>query len=104
MLLSAIFQRPLCDLGAAYDHAFRPVLGEAEAGTGGPCDDRPHRTELLAATASSPLDPLGWRAFSLCPEHEAQLRCADARLTAGGRASRFRGGTGRDPTAGSGRR
>lgn len=85
--MSAIFQRPLCEMGAAYDFAFRPALGEPELGSGGPCDDRPHRVELLSAEARAADPQAPWRSFSLCPEHEAQLRRHDARMTVG---SRFR--------------
>lgn len=85
--MSAIFQRPLCEMGAAYDFAYRPAIGEADLGTGGPCDDRPHRVELYAADALPGAPSAPWRAFSLCPEHEAQLRRHDARLPSG---SRFR--------------
>ncbi len=88
--MSAIFQRPLCDMGRAYDFAFRPVVGDPELGSGGACDDRPHPVELYAA-ATDPASPsASWQRFSLCPEHEGQLRRADDRLRAGGAASRFR--------------
>jgi len=85
--MSAIFQRPLCEMGKAYDFAFRPVLGEPELGSGGPCDDRPHPVDLWAATAVPGTAPAVWRTFSLCPEHEAQLRRHDPRVPGG---SRFR--------------
>jgi len=85
--VSAIFQRPLCEMGKAYDFAFRPVLGEPEVGSGGPCDDRPRPVELLGAR-DPPAGPAStWRSFSLCPEHESQLRRHDTRMPAG---SRFR--------------
>ncbi|HYA11118.1 MAG TPA: hypothetical protein VEH10_05570 [Thermoplasmata archaeon] len=87
--MSAIFQRPLCDMGKAYDFAFRPVLGEPELGSGGPCDDRPHPVDLIAAGSGPALPSSPWRTFSLCPEHEAQLRRHDARVPGG---SRFRDG------------
>lgn len=90
--MSAIFQRPLCDMGSAYDFGFRPVVGEPEVGSGGPCDDRPHRIELFAAGADVRAADAEWRAFSLCPEHELQLRQYDTRLRATGRPSRFRAG------------
>ncbi|HXW67670.1 MAG TPA: hypothetical protein VEL82_07345 [Thermoplasmata archaeon] len=77
-------------MGAAYDFAFRPRVGDADTGAGGPCDDRPHRVELFAATAEPGATDAAWRAFSLCPEHEAQLRVYDGRLVARGSASRFR--------------
>ncbi len=85
--MSAIFQRPLCDMGRAYDFAFRPILGEPEVGSGGPCDDRPRPVELLAANAEAGAPTALWQRFSLCPEHEAQLRRFDQRMP---RGSRFR--------------
>jgi hypothetical protein len=85
--MSHLFQRPLCEMGRAYDYAFRPVLGEPDVDSGGPCDDRPHPVELIAATADPTRGAGGGRSFALCPEHEAQLRRADARMPAG---SRFR--------------
>jgi hypothetical protein len=85
--MSAIFQRPLCDMGKAYDFAFRPVLGEPELGSGGPCDDRPRPVELFAAEADPRSASAAWRTFALCPEHEEQLRRHDRRLAGG---SRFR--------------
>jgi hypothetical protein len=87
--MSAIFQRPLCEMGRAYDFAFRPTLGDPEAGSGGPCDDRPHPVELLGAQADRRSPTAMWRTFGLCPEHEAQLRRFDARVAGG---SRFRDG------------
>jgi hypothetical protein len=88
--MSAIFQRPLCDMGRAYDFSFRPIVGDADTGAGGPCDDRPHRVELYAAAADPASASAAWQGFSLCPEHEAQLRTYDARVVARGAASRFR--------------
>jgi hypothetical protein len=88
--VSAIFQRPLCEMGAAYDHALRPILGEPDVGSGGPCDDRPHPVELAAASADVHAGSVLWRSFSLCPEHEEQLRRHDRRVTTG---SRFRTAT-----------
>ena len=90
--MSAIFQRPLCDMGAAYDFGFRPVVGDPVLGSGGPCDDRQHRVELFAALTEVGSPSAEWRAFSLCPEHELQLRDCDARLRETGRPSRFRSG------------
>jgi hypothetical protein len=84
--VSAIFQRPLCEMGAAYDFAYRPRVGDPEPGFGGPCDDRPHRVELLSG---SDLSSVHGRGFSLCPEHESQLRTIDARFTGAGAPSRF---------------
>ncbi len=88
--MSAIFQRPLCDMGRAYDFAFRPVIGDPDVGAGGPCDDRPHRVELFSATSDPRSAAAAWQAFSLCPEHEGQLRGYDGRLPARGIPSRFR--------------
>ena len=88
--MSHLFQRPLCEMGAAYDYAFRPLLGDADEGTGGPCDDRPHRVELYSAESEPPTNPSSWRPFALCPDHESQLANFDARVTASGKGSRFR--------------
>lgn len=88
--MSHLFQRPLCELGRAYDFAYRPVVGDPEAEDGGGCDDRPHRVELYSASADPLSRDADWRAFALCPEHEAQLRRYDGRLAATGRRSRFR--------------
>ena len=88
--MSAIFQRPLCDMGAAYDFGFRPLVGDPSLGSGGPCDDRPHRVELYSATSETGSPSAEWRSFSVCPEHESQLRGYDQRLRDAGRPSRFR--------------
>jgi hypothetical protein len=88
--MSAIFQRPLCDMGKAYDFSFRSFLGEPDPGAGGGCDDHPHRSELYAATTDSASPSAEWRVFSLCPEHEEQLRIYDSRLRSLGIPSRFR--------------
>ncbi len=88
--MSAIFQRPLCDMGKAYDFSFRTFLGDPDPGTGGACDDRPHRVEMFSATAEPDAPGAEWRVFSLCPEHEDQLRRFDERLRAQGVATRFR--------------
>jgi hypothetical protein len=88
--VSHLFERPLCGMGAAYDYAFRPVVGDAEPGLGGPCDDRPHRVELFSATTDPRSPSAEWQPFVLCPDHEAQLRRCDERLRATGRESRFR--------------
>jgi hypothetical protein len=88
--MSAIFQRPLCDMGRAYDFSFRPIVGDADTGAGGPCDDRPHRVELYAAAADPASPAAVWQVFSLCPEHESQLRQYDGRLPTRGILSRFR--------------
>lgn len=88
--MSAIFQRPLCDMGKAYDYSFRPVVGEPDLGSGGGCDERPHRVELYSA-ASDPRRPdADWRGFGLCTEHESQLKVADRHMAERGLASRFR--------------
>ncbi len=88
--MSHIFQRPLCDMGAAYDYSFRPLIGDPDEGAGGPCDDRPHRVELYAADADPGAPSGAWRSFSLCPDHESQLASYDARLRTRGLTSRFR--------------
>jgi hypothetical protein len=90
--VSAIFQRPLCDMGRAYDFAFRPTVGDPELGSGGPCDDRPTPVELYAAHSDPASAQAVHRSFSLCPEHEQQLRRQDEKLVRAGAASRF--GTG----------
>ncbi len=84
-------------MGAAFDYAYRPAVGEPDPGTGGPCDDRPHRVELYAARAGLPSSD--WRAFALCPEHESQLRRHDSRL---GGPSRFRVPTTGETSGGTG--
>jgi hypothetical protein len=89
--MSAIFQRPLCDMGQAYDYSFRPLFGDPDPGSGGGCDDRPHRVELFAAASDPGGAEPAWRTFSLCPEHEAQLKGYDAKAQGQGRPSRFRG-------------
>jgi len=91
--MSAIFQRPLCEMGAAYDFALRPLVGDPELGSGGPCDDRPRSVTLLGASAEAGSAGLPRRSFLLCPEHEAQLRRHDGRLAARGLPSRFGSGT-----------
>jgi hypothetical protein len=88
--VSAIFQRPVCDMGRAYDFAFRPHIGDADTGAGGPCDDRPHPVDLYSATTDPGSPTAVWQTFSLCPEHEEQLRKYDARLPSKGISSRFR--------------
>jgi hypothetical protein len=88
--MGGIFQRPLCEMGAAYDFSFRPLIGDADPGSGGPCDDRPRAIELFSAAADPASPSAAYRAFSLCPEHEAQLRAHDGKLPVRGVASRFR--------------
>ncbi len=90
--MSAIFQRPLCDMGTAYDFAFRPVIGEPDLGSGGGCDDRPHPVDLFGAFADPTSASAPRRRFSLCPEHEHQLARHDERYRATGRPSRFADG------------
>ncbi len=85
--MSAIFQRPLCEMGAAYDYAFRPALGPPEPGYGGPCDDRPHPVELLGPSDAG--RERIRRTFALCPEHEDQLRRIDAHAAGPQTESRF---------------
>ncbi len=89
--MSHIFQRPLCDLGRAYDFAFRPITGDADPGTGGGCDEPPTRFELYAALADPASPGADSQRFSLCAEHLQQLRGYDAKIRATGRPSRFRG-------------
>jgi len=89
--MSHIFQRPLCDLGRAYDFAFRPITGDADARMGGACDERPSRFELYAALADPASPAADWQRFSLCAEHLQQLRVYDGKIQATGRPSRFRG-------------
>lgn len=97
--MSAIFQRPLCEMGAAYDFALRPLLGDPDVGSGGPCDDRPRSVELFGAAADPTRPDAPVRAFALCPEHETQLRRHDAKLAARAIPSRFRAGAeGAPPT------
>jgi len=93
--VSHLFQRPLCDMGRAYDFAFRPTVGAPAAEDGGPCDDRPHRIELFAAGADRTTPGAPWQSFSVCPEHEGQLRRYDERLRQQGIAPRFRAEGGR---------
>jgi hypothetical protein len=88
--MSAIFQRPLCDMGKAYDFSFRPKIGDADTGAGGPCDDRPHPVELYSAATDATSSEAEWQVFSLCPEHEDQLRRYDDRLRPMGISTRFR--------------
>ena len=88
--MSHLFQRPLCDMGAAFEYAFRPLLGGADESAGGPCDDRPHPVELFAASSDPRGTDAGWRSFSLCPDHESQLAGYDARIVRQGGLSRFR--------------
>jgi hypothetical protein len=90
--MSHLFQRPLCDMGAAYDFAYRPTLGEPSPEDGGGCDDRPGRIELYAAGADRTRADATWRSFSVCPEHESQLRRYDPRLQERGVPPRFRSG------------
>ena len=88
--MSHLFERPLCEMGRAYDFAFRPLTGDPVTGDGGPCDVRPHRIELYAADADRSSSDASWLPFEVCPEHEAQLRRYDARLQERGTAPRFR--------------
>jgi hypothetical protein len=77
-------------MGRAYDFSFRPHVGDADTGAGGPCDDRPHRVELFSASTDPRSPEAQWQSFSLCPEHEEQLRKYDDRLRPQGLRSRFR--------------
>lgn len=93
--MSHLFERPLCDMGRAYDFAYRPVVGDPVTGDGGPCDDRPHRIELFEAGANPSTSGAAWQPFSVCPEHESQLRRYDERFRQRGLAPRFRAVGGR---------
>ena len=88
--MSAIFQRPLCEMGRAYDYAYRPIVGDPTVGDGGPCDARPASVELCAASADPTKGDALYRSFLLCPEHRSQLERVDLSLRATGRPSRFR--------------
>ena len=92
--MSAIFQRPLCDMGRVYEYSFRPLVGDPDPGSGGGCDEYPHRVEVYAAAADPRTAPDSWRPFGLCTEHEAQLRQYDARIQSRGTLSRFRPASG----------
>lgn len=88
--MSHLFQRPLCEMGIAYDYAYREPLGPPTPDLGGGCDDRPRRVELWAAHALPPDPAAPWRSFQVCPEHTVQLAMVDRRLGARGLTSRFR--------------
>lgn len=88
--MGGIFQRPVCDLGAAYDFAFRPLVGDPDADSGGGCDDNPHAVALFAAGADPKNRSAVWMRFNLCPGHAEQLKRYDSRLVAAGSPSRFR--------------
>jgi hypothetical protein len=77
-------------MGKAYDYSFRPVFGDPDPGSGGGCDERPHRVEMFAAGTDPTSAVAEWRSFGLCAEHESQLRSYDARLLAHALLSRFR--------------
>ena len=101
--MSHLFQRPLCEMGRAYDYAFRPLTGDPATEDGGGCDDRPHRIEVYAAEADRSSADAAWQAFSVCPEHESQLRRYDERLRQRGVLPRFRSTTDRPGPVGRGR-
>jgi hypothetical protein len=88
--VSHLFQRPLCEMGGAYDYAYRPTVGDPSPEDGGGCDDRPKQVELYRADADPSRTDPAWRTFSVCPEHESQLRRYDERLRERGIAPRFR--------------
>jgi hypothetical protein len=90
-------------MGRAYDFAFRPTVGDPGSEDGGGCDDRPHRIELYAAGADRSSTDAPWQAFSVCPEHEAQLRRYDERLAQRGLPPRFRTVAPGSTTTGRGR-
>jgi len=77
-------------MGRAYDFAYRPTLGDPDPSDGGGCDDRPHRVELLSAGSDRAGPNAVWGSFSVCPEHEMQLRRYDDRLRGRGTGPRFR--------------
>ena len=101
--MSHLFQRPLCDMGRAYDFAYRPIVGEPSPEDGGGCDDRPQRVELFRSGADPRSPDADWQAFSVCPEHEAQLRRYDDLLGRRGLAPRFRPGRTEPSPPGGGR-
>jgi len=88
--VSHLFQRPLCEMGAAFDFAFRPAVGDPAPEDGGPCDDRPLTIELYSSDADPSTPGAVARTFLVCPEHEAQLRRYDLRLERSGVLPRFR--------------
>ncbi|MGC2033933.1 MAG: hypothetical protein WA761_00635 [Thermoplasmata archaeon] len=88
--MGGIFQRPVCDLGPAYDFAFRPLIGVPDPDSGGGCDDAPERVELFAAGTDPSVPSAAWTYFSLCPAHRDQLKRYDERLETKGLPSRFR--------------
>lgn len=88
--MSHLFQRPLCEMGAAFDYAYRSLLGDADEDAGGPCDDRPHPVELFLAGSDPRGAQAAWRSFALCPDHASQLAGYDVRIVARGLATRFR--------------
>lgn len=77
-------------MGSAYDFAFRPIVGNPDDSDGGSCDDRPRFVELYGAAADRTSSSTVPRTFSLCPEHELQLRRYDERIRARGVTPRFR--------------
>lgn len=88
--MSAIFQRPLCEMGRAYDFAYRPLVGEPRVGDGGPCDTRPTSMELYSSSADPTSPSASTRPFLLCVEHADQLARYDAELARRGIPSRFK--------------
>jgi len=99
--MSHLFQRPLCDMGRAYDFAYRAVVGDPSPEDGGGCDDRPQRVELCRSGADPQAPDADWQVFSVCPEHEGQLRRYDELLRQRGIAPRFRADTEEPPTGGA---
>ncbi|MHB1435169.1 MAG: hypothetical protein ACYCPN_04205 [Thermoplasmata archaeon] len=88
--MSHLFQRPLCEMGIAYDYAYREALGPPTPDLGGGCDDRPRRLELWEVHAPTAEPGASWRPFQVGPEHIAQLAAVDRNLVARGPTSRFR--------------
>jgi len=95
--MSHLFQRPLCDMGRAYDFAYRPAVGDPSPEDGGGCDDHPHRVELYRSGVDPGGSEADWQVFSVCPEHESQLRRYDDLLGQRGIAPRFRSGGEAEP-------
>ncbi|MFZ0890830.1 MAG: hypothetical protein WB778_05970 [Thermoplasmata archaeon] len=88
--MSHIFQRPLCDLGRAYDYAYRSSLGEPNIDAAGGCDDRPVPIELYAAEGDPRVPSAPWAMFRVCSGHQGELRKYDREILARGFPSRLR--------------
>ncbi len=88
--MSHIFQRPVCDLGRAYDYAYRPSLGEPNIDAAGGCDDRPAAIDLFSGNADLRSSNPSWSTFSVCPGHQGELLRYDRLLTDQGLPSRLK--------------